>query len=146
MEGQLLPRELAQTPQSDPNVGSAYKFVLILESDILRNDDGNVEQKKQNLMYCRIIGYLLKQLNYPPTQHLALKSICREIFKCQGDQNKLLDLGKWYFDHFIRACAFICLSRRLMRLIQLFQSDPTKEERLPRQAIHPAHLLTNWLI
>lgn len=143
MEGQLLPRELAQTPQSDPNVGSAYKFVLILESDILQSGDENVEQKRKNLMYCRIIGYLL---NYPPPQHLALKSICREIFKCQGNQTKLLDLGKWYFDHFIRACTFICLSCRLMRLIQLFQSDPTKEERLPRQAIHPAHLLTNWLI
>lgn len=99
---QPLPCEVAQTYQWDPNVASAYELILNLESDISRNDNGKIGQTRENLMYCRILGYLL---HYPP-QYRALKTIYHEIFKCDDDQARLLNLGKWYFDHFIMTCTF----------------------------------------
>ena len=52
-------------------------------------------------MYCRILGYLV---HFLPIHH-GIEYVCTAIISC-ADDSALFDLGKTYFDHYIRACMF----------------------------------------
>ncbi len=60
------------------------------------------EKIGDDLVYIRILGYLIHLV---PGDR-GLKTVVEEIGSCNGEP-ALLDLGKMYYDHYIRACKFI---------------------------------------
>ena len=82
----------------------AYNIFLELERS-LQNDIDDSEGKnlkiERNMIYCRILGYFFLFL---PTHH-GIEDVCNAVISC-ADDSALLDLGKTYFDHYIRACMF----------------------------------------
>ena len=79
---------------------SAYNICLSVEMS-LQQDVDNRKDVGKNMIYIRILGYLL---HFVPTD-LGLRVVVGEIFSAESDQ-ALLDVGKMYFDHYVRACAF----------------------------------------
>lgn len=83
----------------------AYNMCLRLEKSLQEaaNDGQNVEKE---LIYIRVLGFLL---HHVPTD-FGLKTIVYEISSTAGDSILLLQVGKMYFDHYIKACTFTPLS------------------------------------
>ena len=52
----------------------------------------------------RILGFLMP--NVPTQADEGLETIVYEISSTAGDPASLLQLGKMYFDHYIRTCTF----------------------------------------
>ena len=96
-----LPPKLRER-QTDAHVHavSAYNICLTVESS-LQQAVNNGENVGNNIIYIRILGYLL---HFVPTDQ-GLRVVVSEIFSAKSDR-ALLDVGKMYFDHYVRACAF----------------------------------------
>jgi hypothetical protein len=93
-----LPLRVPKRLQDSPDVVNAYDICLRLEKSVqLAVDKGDDVGNKQ--IYIRIIGYLI---HYVPTDQ-ALKHVVEEI-SSYADDSALLDVGKRYYDHFIRMC------------------------------------------
>jgi hypothetical protein len=92
-----LPPEVSKRFRNIPEIISAYNICLILENTLqLAVDKGEDVGKK--LIYIRILGYLMQ---HSPTDQ-GVANVIKEIISA-GDNSDLLDVGKCYFDHFIRA-------------------------------------------
>jgi len=95
----LLP-EVPLRLQHISHAVDAYNVCLRLEKSLQQAiDRGEVVGK--NLIYIRILGYLV---HYAPNDQ-ALNTVLTEIVSCPKDSD-LLDVGRVYFDHYIRACMF----------------------------------------
>jgi hypothetical protein len=57
--------------------------------------------KKMNMIYLRILGYLV---HHVPTDR-GLKVVITEIVSCKTD-SALFEVGKLYYNHYLRACTF----------------------------------------
>lgn len=103
-----LPPQLPERFQGDANVhaASAYKFCSRLQGSLQQAVDKG-ENVGNDIIYIRTLGYLL---HFVPTD-VGLKVVVAEIFAAMSDR-ALLNVGKMYFDHFIRACAFRNLIQR----------------------------------
>lgn len=89
---------------------SAYNKCLTLERSLQRAVDeageinpkpGKPQTPSRDLIYIRILGYLL---HFVPTDQGATE-VVSEIVLAKSDE-ALLEVGKFYYDHCIRACAF----------------------------------------
>ncbi|KIM38162.1 hypothetical protein M413DRAFT_420662 [Hebeloma cylindrosporum] len=94
-----LPSEIPERLGKTAEVFSAYDTCLTLEKKLqLAFDKG--DDVRDNLIYVRILGYLI---HYVPTDQ-GLESIIEEVRSCaDADDSALFDVGKSYYDHFIRA-------------------------------------------
>ena len=94
---------LPEVPPRLQHIGhavDAYNVCLRLEKSLQQAiDRGEVVGK--NLIYIRILGYLVQ---YAPNDQ-ALNTVLTEIISCSKDSD-LFDVGRMYFDHYIRACMF----------------------------------------
>ncbi|TDL22066.1 hypothetical protein BD410DRAFT_789150 [Rickenella mellea] len=91
-----IPARLQQLNQS-PHIASAYNICLNLEAS-LQADEDNGRNVSRQMIYCRILGYLI---HYVPSDH-GLENLLEEISSCNGDHPRLLSLGEMYFDCYIR--------------------------------------------
>ena len=93
-----LPSEI---PPRFPYVESAYNMCLGLEKSLQEaaNEGQNVGK---DLIYIRILGFLF---HHVPTDE-GLKTIINEVCSTACNSALLLQVGKMYFDHFIRPCTF----------------------------------------
>ena len=90
-----LPPKVPQRLQDNAHVVSAYNICLRLEQSVVSGDNvGN------DIIYIRILGYLI---HYVSDQ--GLKTVVVEIISAKTDR-ALLDVGRMYYDHYIRACTF----------------------------------------
>jgi len=98
-----LPLQVPAGLQQHPNlhkIVSAYNICLRMERSLQEDvDKGDDVGRKQ--IYIRILGYLI---HYVPTDR-GLGHVVTEIVSAVRDSD-LLEVGKRYFDHYIRACAF----------------------------------------
>ena len=98
-----LPHRVPNRLRDIADVVSVYGICLRLEKSLqLAIDKGDYVGNTQ--IYIRILGYLI---HYVPTNQ-GLKNIVEEINSC-ADDSALLDVGKMYYDHYIRACTFMPL-------------------------------------
>ena len=97
-----LPPKLPERLQNDAHVDtmSAYNICLRVESSLQQAVNNN-ENIGNDIIYIRILGYLI---HFVPTD-LGLRVVVAEILSAKSDR-ALLDVGKMYFNHYIRACAF----------------------------------------
>ncbi|KAF5354230.1 hypothetical protein D9756_007002 [Leucocoprinus leucothites] len=93
-----LPKELPLQYRHVPKLVSAYDTCLRVEKDLRRAEKIGQDVTKQ-LVYIRIPGFLL---HHSPS-HQGLKTVEVEINACAGEDTRLFQLGKDYFDHYIRA-------------------------------------------
>lgn len=101
-DGIPLP-ELPPRLHNSSTISGAYPQILELERELQAaysrepSDDGG-----KKLMYARILGYLI--LEGPSDE--ARIAVGLEVHACNGEgkEEKLLAIGQFYFDHFIRAC------------------------------------------
>lgn len=100
-----LPPKLPERLQNDAHVRAvnAYDICLRVQGSLQQAVD-NGKNVGNDIIYIRILGYLL---HFVPT-NVGLKVVVTEIFVAKSDRD-LLNLGKMYFDHYIRACAFLNL-------------------------------------
>jgi len=91
-----LPSQLPPRLHS-PHVVSAYNICLKLERSFQEATDGRQDVKK-NIVYIRILGYLI---HHVPTDR-GLRTVVHEIVSC-ADDSALLEVGKMYYNHYIRA-------------------------------------------
>ncbi|KIL56271.1 hypothetical protein M378DRAFT_28352 [Amanita muscaria Koide BX008] len=82
---------------------SAYDMLLRLEKSILADigspaNKNAREEADRSLLYCRIVGHFF---HHVPSD-AGLAHIVREVSSMAGDKQKLLDLGKLYYDHALR--------------------------------------------
>jgi len=92
-----LPTKVPRRVQHLAHVVNAYNICQRLERSLCQIGQG--EEVGNKLIYIRILGYLVH--NVPGDR--ALKTVIDEISSCCGD-SALLDLGKMYYDHYLRAC------------------------------------------
>ena len=112
MPGTSLPPSVPQRVQHIAAVVSAYNMLQQLETTILaENDHATItvvtrgkSKRDVDLMYCRIVGHFF---HHVPSDR-GLHNLVREVSSTGGDQQKLLDLGKLYYDA-IRLCEFILM-------------------------------------
>lgn len=91
--GQPLPPEKDAKLDHLPNALSAYRICRTLESNATSDQDR---------IYARILGYLILHAPTP----LALAEVIRVIHSCGQDENNLSNLGKCFFNWYIRPCKF----------------------------------------
>jgi hypothetical protein len=53
-----------------------------------------------------ILGYLILEV----PSDLARVTVALEVNACSGNEEKMLDIGQLYFDHFIRTCKLQCFA------------------------------------
>ncbi|KAF5354223.1 hypothetical protein D9756_007008 [Leucocoprinus leucothites] len=94
-----LPKELPLSYRHVSQFVSAYDTCLRVENDLTRRAEKNGQDVMKQLIYIRILGFLL---HHSPSQQ-GLKTVEVEINSCAGEDARLLQLGKNYFDHYIRA-------------------------------------------
>lgn len=75
-----------------------------------------------------------KLLIYSPRQE-ALQSICQDVHNCNGDQTTLLNVGKWYLDHFIRTCKS---SRLSFHALNSIVSVKAHKGSMTTSSVHPS--------
>jgi len=92
-----LPSEVPNRLRHIAHVVSAYNICLMLEKSLQSALDRG-EDIGDNLIFVRIPGYLI---HYVPTDR-GLKNVVQEISSCIDD-SALLNVGKMYYDHYIRA-------------------------------------------
>ena len=98
-----LPSQLPPRLQDNPHVVSAYNICLKLERSLQEATDGR-QGIETNVVYIRILGYLI---HHVPTDR-GLRTVVHEIVSC-SDDSALLEVGKMYYNHYIRACTFASL-------------------------------------
>jgi hypothetical protein len=93
---------------------SAYNICLTRERELA---DENVKDIKMDLIYIRILGYLLI---YAPTDK-AVHTLCLEIVSAEREATGrgIFEVGKIYFNHYVIACM---LPRLLCPVFYLTQS------------------------
>ena len=96
-----LPSHVPSGLQHSADVVSAYNICLRVEKDLQSTIDKG-EKVENNLVYIRILGYLIHLV---PGDR-GLKTVVEEISSCHGEP-ALLAVGQMYYDHYIRACKFI---------------------------------------
>ena len=115
LDGTPLP-ELSPRLQNSPSILGAYPQILNLERNeqAAKIRDPSADRKKR-LMYARIVGYLI--LEGPSDQ--ARVTVALEVNACNGDEEKMLGIGRLYFDHYIRACKLpnVCLIFAISRKV-----------------------------
>lgn len=101
MNVQPLP-ELPPRYHNSPSIFGAYPQILKLEKSeqATYNRNPSNEQSKKRLVYIRLLGYII--LEGPSDE--ARVTVALEVNACSGDEEKMLDIGQLYFNHFIRAC------------------------------------------
>ncbi|KAF8905958.1 hypothetical protein CPB84DRAFT_1813942 [Gymnopilus junonius] len=92
-----LPPQVPYRIRDIANVVSAYNICLTLEKALQRAIDKG-EDVGRKMIYIRILGYLV---HYVSTDR-GLKTVIEEISSSISD-TALLEIGKMYFDHYIRA-------------------------------------------
>lgn len=101
-----LPEQVPERLQNNSHIVDAYKICLNLERSLQNDIDKEKSLKvERSIIYYRILGYLI---HFLPTPH-GINDVCTSIVSC-ADDSALLDLGKMYFDGYIRACMFRHLS------------------------------------
>lgn len=104
-----LPDQLPQWLKSSPlfpHIESAYNVCLKLERKIQSTLDKSRRSAERvvinkNLIYVRVLGYLL---HHGPSLQ-ARQYVTKEIVSCvENEDNKIIELGQMYFEHYIRAC------------------------------------------
>jgi len=123
-----LPSQLPAHLLSSPQFESAYTLCLPLESKIqseiaTRETDKDRNELSEHLIYCRVLGYLL---HHAPND-AARRQVHKEIVSCNGDA-KLIQLGKMYFDHFIRACTYNPRSAFIFKLTYVSSSEEQRTD------------------
>ncbi|SRR6266478_7535611 len=98
-DGVRLPKELPLRLAENPTLTGAYTIILRLEDDSLKVDDS------RKLVYARILGYLIRE--GPSDQ--ARVTVAQDVISCHTNQEKW-DVGRMYFNHFIRSCMLLLLS------------------------------------
>ncbi|KIL65193.1 hypothetical protein M378DRAFT_546547 [Amanita muscaria Koide BX008] len=103
MFGTPLPSELHLRVQHRAGAVSAYQMLFRLEKTVLDDIDSAAtkserENTERSLMYCRIVGHFF---HHVPTDE-GLSHLVREVASTGGDKQKLLDLGKLYYNHALR--------------------------------------------
>ena len=96
------PSKLPERLQLDVHVHAriAYEICLKLESS-LQQAVNNGKNIGNDIIYIRILGYLI---HFVPTDQ-GLRTVVNEIFSAESSQD-ILDVGKMYFNHYIRTCVF----------------------------------------
>jgi len=122
------PTKLPVRMQNNSHIMSAYTLCLKLEESVQARMDAN-EDVRRSMIYCRILGYLL--IHYP--NDVAWKKVQSDIVSATTDQ-AMLEVGQFYFDHFIRACTFVHVST--VQRPHLFQFGPTKDHYPLLRGIH----------
>jgi len=123
-----LPRQLPARLSPSPQLKSAYIRCLLLESKIQSEIATKKTAKDRNelsehLFYCRVLGHLL---HHAP-KDAARKHVLEEIESCNGDA-ELIQLGKMYFDHFIRACTYNPRSAFIFKLTYVSSSEEQRTD------------------
>ena len=98
--GTPLP-ELPLSLHNSATIFGAYPQILDLERNeqaAYRRDPS--DDRKKRLIYTRILGYLI--IAGPSAK--ASVAVALEVNACSGEEEKLLAIGRLYFDHYIRAC------------------------------------------
>ncbi|KAF5325664.1 hypothetical protein D9611_000370 [Ephemerocybe angulata] len=85
-----LPNSLSKELKSNSKLASAYTAILDIERDI---------KDEKNLIFCRILGYLLECAPGGKARSL----VASEILGCNGDIAMILAIGAWYFEHLDRS-------------------------------------------
>ncbi|KAK2466535.1 hypothetical protein APHAL10511_001397 [Amanita phalloides] len=100
MPGTSLPPLVPQRVQDRLDVVSAYNMLRRLETTILAEIDHATSSvvTDVDLMYCRIVGHFF---HHVPSDR-GLGNLVREVGSTNGDRQKLLDVGKLYYDHAFR--------------------------------------------
>ena len=99
--------ELPPRYHNSPSIFGAYPQILKLERSEQAAYSCNPSNKQcKRLVYIRILGYLI--LEGP--SDLARVTVALEVNACSGNEEKMLDIGRLYFDHFIRACKLQCFA------------------------------------
>ena len=98
----LLPK-LPERLQDDAHIDavSAYNICLRVESSIQQAVNNNENISGNDIIYIRILGYFI---HFVPMD-LGLRMVVTEISSAKSDR-ALLNVGKMYFNHYIRACGF----------------------------------------
>ncbi|KAF5335453.1 hypothetical protein D9611_012134 [Ephemerocybe angulata] len=91
-----LPNTLSARLQQNSEFVAAYAVVLQAERNLEETEQDGSSSSNERLLYCRILGCFLE---YAPGDR-SRGLVASEISGCGRDQEKLLELGKWYFDHF----------------------------------------------
>jgi hypothetical protein len=108
MPGTPLPPLVPQSVQHRPGAVGAYNMLLRLETTILAENDHATSRvvtgkKDVDLMYCRIVGHFFHCV----PSDFGLANLVKEVGSTSGDRQKLLDLGKLYYDHAFRVREYI---------------------------------------
>jgi hypothetical protein len=129
----FMAQPLSATPPlripNRPTDLSTYNTCLRIEKS-LQTTVNNVRKVADDLIYIRILGYLI---HYVVSDH-GLATVMKEIDSA-ADDNALLQVGRKYFEHYIRACKFASL------LVQcaIWRSHPVTTRGLtPRPSNHPS--------
>lgn len=129
-----LPLEIPLKYREIANAINAYSICLSLEQKL--NGDEDVERNKQNLVYCRVLGYLIQ---YAPREEVVT-SVAADIVSCENDQD-IFHLGKMFCYDFIAPCTFIPYVYPSLSPTRFFQSNFTGNlNRLTLQTISLTHL------
>src|SRR5271155_4734769 len=94
-----LPPQVPNRLRDDAHAVSAYNICLGVQRSLQEAVDGG-KDVGNNMIYIRILGYLI---HYVPTT--GLKTVVYEIVSCPGN-DALFNVGKMYYDHYIRARTF----------------------------------------
>ena len=118
MDGTPLP-ELPPRLHNFPSILSAYPQILNLErrEQAAYNSDPSTDRAKR-LIYSRILGYLI--LEGPSDK--ARVAVALEVNACNGEEEKLLAIGQFYFDHYIRACKLQIILLHFRHSVKFFNS------------------------
>jgi len=94
---QPLPPTIPESLNTSPHILLAYSRLLRLEKAYYSHSNREVCEKK--LVHTRILGYLIRE--GPSTK--AKERVAQEVNSSQKDDD-MDELGKMYYDHFIRVC------------------------------------------
>ncbi|KAI6026002.1 hypothetical protein EDC04DRAFT_2573725 [Pisolithus marmoratus] len=85
--------------RDQPSVLGAYNMCLRLEERIQSEIDSGKDMTK-DMVYCRILGYLFHHLPAPAVNG----NFAQQITEISFDDEKLLELGKHFYEHLIKVC------------------------------------------
>jgi hypothetical protein len=104
MPGTALPASAPQRIQSKPAV-NAYNILLGLENAIMADMGSAKEDRSEvkNLMYCRIVGHFF---HHAPSD-AGLQNIIQEVISAYGDRQKVLDIGKLFYQYTLCVREFV---------------------------------------
>lgn len=111
METLSLPPEIPLKYREITDAINAYNVCLNLEKS-LQEKAGDGEDVEKNLVYCRVLGYLIRHAS----RDEVVASVASDIVSCQNDR-AILDLGKTLCDRFIAACTFVQLHWSVLQCI-----------------------------